>query len=392
MINNSFKDRFQNKISLKEIVNKNIIATCFRDMALYWIHSLSSDKEPVFIDKTKAFFYSKKNDLYFLYLLEDGKEHWDDAFKNIVELTKTNYLHYISHNHEFLEMYIDYFDSDKNPNLDYSILNYNSELTTDTHPLDLYVYKKIKYYFSNTNILKDGRHKPLTEQEKQSFWSIQNSDKFVLDFKYALIYFYFKLGFNYFQKGEQKINVSNRLNSIFLYSKTLKDDSPRYGNILMALNTNKIYDKEYSDEDWFFYEANYNYYHTPFTMDYNMCKFNLVMETNAPNFQDDYYVNEFLSEKTIKALITPTPSYVLLQYGPYNSLKEYGFYFLNNEFGDYDSKINYKKFCKFFKNTNDDEMNILFNKSFEKSKKNKELLEKYIYSDKEKEMQLLIKR
>jgi len=127
-------------------------------------------------------------------------------------------------------------------------------------------------------------------------------------------------------------------------------------------------------------------------MDYNMCKFNLVMETHPLNFQEDFYSNEFLSEKTVKALMAATPAYILLQYDVYNSLKEYGFYFLNDEFEDYDSKINYRKFCKFFKDTNDVEMDILFNKTFEKSRNNKELLEKYIYSDKEKEMQLLIKK
>ncbi len=392
MLNNSFKERFKNKISLEEIVNKNIIATCFRDMGLYWVHSLTSDKEIVYSDNFKAIFYSKNNDLYLLYFLEDGHEHWSKSFVELIEISKTNYVHFLSHNHGFLERYREYFDSDENPNLDYSLLNYNSELLTDTHPFDIHQYTKVKYYFSSTNILLDGMHKPLSEREEESNWSTKYPSKFILDHKYSLIYFYFKLGFNYFQKGEQKIEVSNRLNNIFLYSKSTGDDSQRFQNISMALKSGKIYNKEYTPEDWFFYEANYNYYHTPFIMDYNMCKFNLVMETNPPNFQEDFYVNEFLSEKTVKALITATPSYVLLQYGPYNSLKDYGFYFLNNEFGDYDSKVNYRKFCKFFKETNDVEMDILFNKTYHKSKKNKELLEKYIYSDKTKEIELLLRR
>lgn len=392
MLNNSFRDRFKNQISLEDIVNKNMISCCFRDMGLYWVHSLTSDKEMVFSNQEIAVFYSKKYDLYFLYLLEDGREHWSDSFKVLLELTKTNYIHFISHNHGFLEKYRDYFDSNENANLSYSLLNYNAELSTDTHPYNIYQYKNVKYYFSSTNLLMDGHYNPHNERETESNWSTKNSDKFILDYKYCLIYFYFKLGFNYFQKGKQHINVSNRLNNIFLYSKTTNEESQRYQNVLRALKTGKIYNKEYTPEDWFFYEANYNYYHTPFIVDYNMCKFNLVMETNPPNFQEDFYSNEFLSEKTVKALMAATPAYVLLQYGVYNSLKEYGFYFLNNEFGDYDSKINYRKFCKFFKDTNDVEMDILFNKTFEKSRNNKELLEKYIYSDKEKEIELLLKR
>jgi len=82
----------------------------------------------------------------------------------------------------------------------------------------------------------------------------------------------------------------------------------------------------------------------------------------------------------------------MMQYDVYDDLEKYGFYFLNKEFGDYDSKANYSKFCNFFKKATDKEMDELFNKSYEKSKNNKELLEKYIYSDKTREIELLLKR
>ena len=66
-----------------------------------------------------------------------------------------------------------------------------------------------------------------------------------------------------------------------------------------------ILNKSYTDEDWFWYFANYNYYHTPFINDYNLCKFNLVMETQAISSSDTEKdlknTNQFFSEKTLKA-------------------------------------------------------------------------------------------
>ena len=97
----------------------------------------------------------------------------------------------------------------------------------------------------------------------------------------------------------------------------------------------------------------------------------------------------FLSEKTLKALMVDTPSYVLLKKEVYDVLKEYGFYFLNSEFGE-PGILNYDKFCDFLTSCSDDEFNNLFNGSFEKSKLNKLKLEEYIYSIKDNEIKLLI--
>jgi hypothetical protein len=118
------------------------------------------------------------------------------------------------------------------------------------------------------------------------------------------------------------------------------------------------------------------------------------METQTPNSFDTpesiATLNQFFSEKTLKALMVSTPAYVLLQYSVYRELKDYGFYFLNEEFGENIDFTNYDKFCEFFRNASDEDMEKLFNVAYEKSKKNKELLEQYIFSDKEKEINLLI--
>ena len=73
----------------------------------------------------------------------------------------------------------------------------------------------------------------------------------------------------------------------------------------------------------------------------------------------------------------------------YDVLNEYGFYFLNSEFGE-PGMLNYNMFCDFLTTCSEDEFNNLFNGSFEKSKNNKIKLEKYIYSIKDDEIKLLI--
>jgi hypothetical protein len=75
----------------------------------------------------------------------------------------------------------------------------------------------------------------------------------------------------------------------------------------------------------------------------------------------------------------------------YYDLKDYGFYFLNEEFGEYNFS-NYEKFCEFLKQSDDIILNNLYNKTIDKSKQNKIKLEEYIYSDKIKELNLLLNK
>ena len=65
------------------------------------------------------------------------------------------------------------------------------------------------------------------------------------------------------------------------------------------------------------------------------------------------------------------------------------FYFLNQEFGDYNLE-NYKKFCKFINESSDEVLLDFYNNTSLKSKNNKTLLYDYLYSYKEKEINLLI--
>lgn len=398
-----FKKEYDSIIEYSEIIGKNIIMCSYSDTSLFWVHHLTSDKVFACITDKWLVFYSKKFDVYFFYYLEH-------EFGNgqLLENTFTNEIHNVTNNNKSVHFIlsnvsdkkIQFFENLKLSNFKYSLLNYNSEIFYESdQSKDIHKCKNLAYLFSCTNMLSVDKNNKVINGN----WQYENSDKFILDHNYSFTYFYTKFGYCYFQKGEQGFEVSNRKNKVFIYSKGGNKDSthPRSKIILKAIETGKILNKAYSDDDWFWYFANYNNYHIPFTSDYNLCKFNLVIETQSlVNFKSDKSLineNKFFSEKTLKALMVSTPAYVLLQYDVYHSLKNYGFYFLNEEFGEYEMEHpeyftdNYRRFCEFLNNASESDMDSLFNKAYEKSKYNKIKLEEYIYSDKVKELNLLIK-
>lgn len=390
-VNDHFSSKYESIIEYSDIVDKNIVMCMYDETALYWVHHLASDKVFACATNEWLIYYSKKFDVYFFYyLLFDGFNQtiFAKALNEVASKNKSTH---------FILAYdsgriINYFEQFKIEKFNYSLLNFNSEILMEKGgSKDIYECKNLKYFFSCTNMLR----KDSNGKEVAGTWEKENSDKFILDYKYAFTCFYIKLGFNYFQIGEQGFEVSNRQNKVFLYSKSPNSDlsHPRYNAIVKALETGKILNKSYTNDDWFWYFANYNYYHTPFVSDYNLCKLNLVMETQSINEFDteesQLSRNQFFSEKTLKALMVSTPAYVLLQYKVYKELKDYGFYFLNEEFGEYDYG-NYKRFCEFLTSATDVDIDKLFKMSYEYSKHNKNKVEEYIYSDKVKELNLLI--
>ena len=370
-------ESIENKLSLDDIVGKNIITCLSRDGVIYWVYYLDPTSENISLNRDYMILYSKKYDTYFIYFITETLKL---VSEKIEFLTKKNYVHFMLCSFGELQNFVDYFESNEIPNFNYSLVNYMSEPLFEDQPNKLENFKKLKYYFSSTEIFKriNGSNQP-------SDFQTNYGHKFKLDYKYSLTYFYIKLGFNYFQKGNNIIKVTDRLNKVFLYSKTKTE----WRKILVdkAKDTGRIYDKPYLDEDWFWGFFNYNQYHMPFYVDYNTCKFNLVTETQP--IDGNTVMHNFLSEKTLKALMVDTPSYVLLKKEVYDVLKDYGFYFLNSEFGESEI-LSYDKFCDFLTSCSDDDFNTLFINSYEKSKNNKIKLEEYIYSIKDDEIKLLI--
>jgi len=395
---------FVNKINLFEIKNSKFIIHKSNDTTIFWVQSLSSDLEFVEFDDSYFLQYSKKYNFYILSLTSYGEipQNFEDIVRRLNE--KENYLHFIFSDGKFSSYPKCLIEMQKlYKNIKYSLLNINSEIFYVDEPYDLKNLSNISFIFTGSNIVDRSRNYE---------WLNENQNKIIIDFKYPLIHFYFKFGFNYYISGENKLDIINRENKVFFYSKTAGEHTERYFLSQMALKTKRIYEKAYSEKDWFWYQVNYNYYHMPYFYDYNLCKFNLINETLSPTLNDWMLHNQFCGEKTLKALMVSTPSYVLLQSVVYEELKNYGFYFLNSEFGQYTDigtpftlllcenekpgspfkewYENYNKFLHFIEHSSEDEFDDMFNKAFQKSKKNKLLLEKYIFSDKEKEIDLLL--
>jgi hypothetical protein len=369
-----YKDK-QNVLTIDNIVDSKIILCVSTDIVLYWVYYLSPDSNIVSVNNNYVVF--RLNDGQYIIQITNSNEN---TVMNIVNLlTEKNYVHFVLCDFDKVNHYITKFESEDIKNFNYSLVNYMSETVYDTEPRPLDKLNKIKYYFTSTNVLaRSGNQNVISD------FQTNMGNRFILDFRYSLTYFYTKLGFNYFQKGNHLFTNSNRLNKVFLYSKSI--NSTRDKSIKVAIETGKIFEKTYSDEDWFWYFNNYNQYHTPFIVDYNSCKFNLVMETQ-PQESNGQLVGLFFSEKTIKTFLVPTPSYVLLQEEVYKQLISNGFYFLNVEFNN-----NYKDFCGFLKDSGNKDMDELFELTYHKSKSNKLKLEEYIYSQKQREIDLLFSK
>jgi hypothetical protein len=356
---------------LDNIKDSKIIVCLLDDIATRWVHYLDPFK--LLIEDNSNYIIYKSQECYFVYCRKDA----DFLLKHISYLVNNNYIHWVLTDFANVDKALYMIDHNVFNNFDYSILNHMGETIYEDSPRMLNKLINYKYYFSCSNILKSGIKNINTISE------INNSDKMIMDYRYSLIYFYVKCGFNFFQRGQMNLSITDRKEGVFVYGKAV-DRSWRMGYLKDIINTGKAHIKSFSDEDMFWSNQNNNLYHTPFVADYNEYQYNLIFETQPP-FDSGNIHCDFITEKTLKSLMVSTPSYVLLQYNTYNKLTDFGFYFLNQEFGDYNLE-NYQKFCIFLKDNNND----LFLRAMLKSAKNKEKLEEYIYSYKQKEIKLLI--
>lgn len=351
--------------------NEKIIVCLTNDIVIYWVHNLDPNKTVIMEDND--FVVYKSNKCLYLYYKRD----FNNLYHDLNILCEKNYIHLVMTDFADIDYVLEVIDH-KNK-FDYSIVNHMGETLYDNQPRKIKDLNNIKYYFSCGDLLS---------RETNQICDFQNTDKFILDYKYSLIYFYFKLGFNFFEKGNLNLVNENRKDKLFVYSKN-KEGSERGRLLDDLLSLDRTYNKSFNDDDVFWNNINYNNYHLSFYVDYISCKLNLITETQPPSFNNQPPLSRYITEKTLKGLIVPTPFYLLSQKETCDSLKDYGFYFLNEEFGEYNLD-NYKNFVTFIKQTDDIEFNNFFQKTFEKSRTNKIKLEDYIYSVKTKELKLLL--
>ena len=85
-------ESIENKLSLDDIVGKNIITCLTRDMVIYWVYYLDPTCENISLNRDYMILYSKKYDTYFIYFITENLKIVTDKING---LTKTNYVHFI---------------------------------------------------------------------------------------------------------------------------------------------------------------------------------------------------------------------------------------------------------------------------------------------------------
>ena len=99
-------ESIENKLSLDDIVGKNVITCLARDMAIYWVYYLDSTCENISLNRDYMILYSKKYDTYFIYFIT---ENIKIVIEKIDGLTKTNYVHFILCGFAEIYNFINYF-------------------------------------------------------------------------------------------------------------------------------------------------------------------------------------------------------------------------------------------------------------------------------------------
>ena len=355
---------------LNYIKDSKFIICLFGDIVINWVHYMDPFKLLIVDDEQYQIY--KSRDCYFLYCKSDYK-----YLLELISNNKQNYYHWVITDFAEVDTLLSILDEINT--IDYSIVNAMGETIFEDSPRKLNELKNYKHYFSCGDILKkvsDGLN---------VISDINNSDRMIIDYRYALIYFYVKCGYVYLNRDITITN--NKKIGLFTYGK-LTGRTWRNNFIDEIKDSNRLYLKSFSDEENFWFNMNNVSLHNISIIDYNEYAFNLIFETQMP-FDDGNVHANFITEKTLKSLITGTSCYVLLQNQTYSFLTSCGFYFLNQEFGDYNLE-NYKKFCKFINESSDEVLLDFYNNTSLKSKNNKTLLYDYLYSYKEKEINLLI--
>ena len=151
----------------------------YDETAIYWVHNLASDKKLACVTDDWVVFYSKKFDVYFFYYLKfDGfsNKKCMDSLKEVVD--KNKYTHLIL-SYDSGRMVDDFESNSSIEKFDYSLLNFNSEILYENNIKNIWDCKKVKYFFSCTNMIR----RDTNGKEYSSIWQDENTNKFILDYK-----------------------------------------------------------------------------------------------------------------------------------------------------------------------------------------------------------------
>jgi hypothetical protein len=356
-----------------EIKNSKIIIGIGSD-AIYLSYNIFQNKKLIYQTDICSFYFIKDKNCYLLLInirvdVVEFKKHISPILN---KYTHTNKIHILltAECHGIGTVY-NFIDKNYNNSLKYTICMIAGEIYSDQFVDNVNddLFKGILTSTYNTNIIDN----------------LADKSKYDLNYLYTLIYFYYLGGYYLGVVDDNVISNNHRFPKIFYYSK-LNNPKKQFIELIEKNIPNELlYPKHYTNDirdlTKFSKTPHLSHFTTSF-FDYTTCMFNLTFESSI--------YNGYMTEKTLKAIISNTPTFLVINDDVYHSLKEYGFYFLNDEFDGNSIMERYLNFIDYFKKCNETEIKKLYERTSILSLNNRKLLYQYIHSYKDKELEYLL--
>lgn len=219
---------------------------------------------------------------------------------------------------------------------------------------------------------------------------------FIFDRKLCIPFFFYKnqLSLVDFVKLD-KFKIEKPIDKVFSYSRRIDElhhslrDRGYFINLLkskMDLSKFELFSAVHKNVE--LSRIQFGLYHLANFFDYNQYMFNLVFETQNVDYPRED--QNWISEKTVFALLFCNPFFLFVNKHILNSLKELNIELLNDEFESNDIEKKFIQFIDFINKSTFEERMKLFSKMNEISLLNRKKLLDYIYSPKESVIEFLI--
>lgn len=356
-----------------DIKNSKIIIAVGRDMS-YFCYYLTDTKVNIYESNLLSIFYLEKENCHLILAnVSVNYSEFVNKLVPIIDLYKNdNSIHLVFS-----------FENSSQISKIFKYINQESKSYNVVYSLGMIageIYDNAYLSSIDTNLFKGV----ITSTYNYTIFYEKHSNNNLINYLYSLIYFYNKGG--YFMGVEDKTIISDnsRISKIFYYSKT-SNYREKYINIIQKNIPNEfLYDKKWNSNIKYlskFINEQQAHFTTSF-FDYTICMFNLIIETDV--------LYEFMTEKTLKSIMSNTPTFLVINDKVYKSLKNKGFWFLNEEFDGETVDEKLINFSNYIAGCNDVNFNKLYDETFKKSMNNRNLLYEYIYSHKTEELNYLL--
>jgi hypothetical protein len=356
-----------------EIENSKIIIAIGRD-AIYLSYNIFQKKQLIFEAQSSSFYFLENKNCYLLLFnipvdTNEFKTHISSILNKYIHSNKLHIL--LGAEYPCVNQVYNFIDKNYNNLLKYTVCMIAGEVYSESFlkNIDDTLFKGILTSTYNSNIIDN----------------LTDTNKYNLNHLYTLIYFYYLGGYYLGVVDDMVVSNNDRFPKIFYYSKLNNPKKEFIKLIEKHIPTELLYPKHYSNDirdlTKFSPFPQLSHFTTSF-FDYTTCMFNLTFESSI--------YNGYMTEKTLKAIISNTPTFLVINDDVYHSLNEYGFYFLNDEFKGNNIMETYLNFIEYFKKCNENEIRNLYERTSILSMNNRKLLYQYIHSHKDKELEYLL--